>query len=69
MERCKCCGHIPEQETDIRNRCPDCGEFTIIQLPSMNKKICTNCQKEFDWHLKEGQKSVLINNLVGGRHV
>jgi len=45
--------------------CPNCREFGIVELPSMNKKICFSCHSEFDWYLKPNQKSVLIHGLKG----
>ncbi len=44
--------------------CPVCGD-RMISLPSMNIKQCSNGHKK-EFKLKPGQKSVLIEGLVGG---
>jgi hypothetical protein len=36
------------------HRCPICN-YSLIRLSSMNKKICTYCNKEFPWELDENQ--------------
>ena len=51
----------------MKEVCPVCGEKGIVPLPSMNKKACFCCHREFEWKLKDGQKSILIENLIGGR--
>ena len=55
------------EKYDDSNICPKCEESNLLELPSMNLKICTNgkCGAIYDWKLKEGQKSVLIENLIG----
>jgi len=66
---CPHCGgdvSVDLPRTGQQDKCPKCGEYTIIQLPSMSKKICTNCRVEFTWKLKPKQKSILIQGLVGG---
>ena len=57
--------HGAPPRTSQQEKCPCCGEYGIVQLPSMNKKICTGCKAEFDWKLKSNQKSVLIKWLKG----
>lgn len=41
-----------------------CG-VNVVDLPSMNKRICFSCGKQYEWKLKPGQKSLLIKNLIG----
>lgn len=36
--------------------CPYCGSIALVLLTSMNKKVCGDCSKEFDWNLDPGQK-------------
>ena len=45
------------------NKCPRCGGCMTC-LSSSSRKLCS-CGYEEDWNLKPGQKSVLINGLVG----
>lgn len=47
--------------------CPNCNVQGLVDLPSMNKKICFSCHIEFNWNLKPNQKSVLIKGQVGGQ--
>jgi len=58
----------PPARTAAQAQCPQCGEYGIVELPSMNKKVCFSCHAEFDWHLKPNQKSVLIEGLKGEIH-
>ena len=61
---------VPVSSLDHKpDKCPRCREGSLLSLPSINRKICTNgkCAAIFIWELKKGQKSVLIDNLVGGR--
>lgn len=48
-------------------QCPihDCDGL-LIELPSINRKLCFGCGTYFEWKLKEGQKSVTIDSVVGG---
>jgi len=46
--------------------CPKCGNGMII-LTSINAKWC-DCGFKMEHHLKPGQKSVLIDGLVGGKN-
>lgn len=39
-----------------------CGG-TLIPLPSIDKKKCSNCSIDHEWHLDPGQKSTLIEGL------
>lgn len=45
-------------------RCPNCGAG-LIDLSSMNLRVCGCCHKEYEWKLEPGQKSVLIKGLKG----
>lgn len=47
--------------------CPKCGNGILIDLPSINKKMCSTCLAYFEWSLKDGQKSVTIDKYIGGR--
>ena len=50
--------------------CPYCDKKTRSDLlPSMNKVWCFECQRFHPKDLKNGQKSVLIDKLVGGKDV
>lgn len=46
-----------------RTRCPVCNDF-MISLPSMNMRQCSNGHR-IEWKLKPGQKSVLIEGVIG----
>lgn len=49
-------------ENGCGKRCPDCGE-PMTNLPSLNMRQCaTGCKERFDWHLDQGQKSLLGSN-------
>lgn len=50
-----------------KTKCPVCHSTWIDPLTSMNKMFCYQCDDFRPFHLKEGQKSVLIDGLVGGR--
>ena len=62
---------ISELEKDLkyykvkRDTCnlKDCNG-TLIPLPSINKKKCSQCQTEHEWHLDPGQKSTFIEGLT-----
>lgn len=58
---------IAPERTPAQAQCPNCKEYAIVELPSMNKKTCFACHTEYDWHLKPMQKSVLIKGMVGGQ--
>ncbi len=45
--------------------CPTCGGL-LVEFPSTRNKLCVDCYTEYDWELKKGQKSVLVEGLVGG---
>jgi len=65
---CPHCGgsfEAPPARTAAQASCPECGEYGIVELPSMSKKVCFCCHAEFDWKLKPKQKSVLIEGLTG----
>lgn len=42
----------------ISTSCPKCSYKKAILLSSLNKKICANCNHEWAWKLKEGEKSI-----------
>lgn len=46
-------------------KCPHCN-VGLIDLSSMNMRVCGGCHREYEWKLKPGQKSVLIEGLRGG---
>lgn len=49
-------------ENGFGKRCPDCGE-PMTNLPSLNMRQCaTGCKERFDWHLDQGQKSLIGSN-------
>jgi protein-arginine kinase activator protein McsA len=39
-------------------RCPKCNG-ALLHFRSMNKKCCSDCRTEFDWHLKENQRPLI----------
>lgn len=39
----------------------DCGG-ALVNLTSMNKRICSDCKKEYEWNLDEGQKPLISSN-------
>ena len=47
--------------------CPVCECTELVLLHGENKKICTGCGHEIDWPLDEGQKSVFLKNVIGGK--
>lgn len=42
----------------------ECNNF--VKLTSMNKKICSECGKEYEWNLNQDQKP-LLNSSRGDR--
>ena len=60
-----CNGHIEPPHSANQNKCPACGQWTLIDLPSKSLRACGSCHAEFDWKLKPKQKSVLIKGLAG----
>lgn len=38
--------------------CPKCGD-TMVELSSVDEKICASCATVVKWELEEGQKYVL----------
>jgi len=51
----------------MNNDCPKCKEGRLMSLPSIHRKMCSSCRSYFKWTLKDGQKSILLKNYVGGR--
>lgn len=49
-----------------KTHCPVCDSKWIDPLYSMNKMFCYNCNDFRPFFLKEGQKSILIEGLIGG---
>jgi len=47
--------------------CPRCRDGILIELPSINRKMCHTCNAYFIWELDEGQKSVTLDGYVGKR--
>lgn len=45
-------------------KCPVCN-VGLIDLSSMNMRVCGCCHREYEWKLKPGQKSVLIKGVIG----
>jgi len=46
--------------------CPKCNDGIVIELPSVNRGMCHSCCSMFEWKLKEGQKSVTLDNYIEG---
>jgi hypothetical protein len=42
-----------------------CGGDKLSILTSLNVKICLECHHEMPWKLDKGQKSLLIEGMVG----
>jgi uncharacterized protein (DUF983 family) len=36
--------------------CPGCLNTSLLELRTMNKKVCTDCGKEIPWNLEPKQK-------------
>lgn len=43
--------------------CPVCCS-PLVDLRSLNKRICIGCKREFEWRLEEGQKPLIGSNRV-----
>ena len=41
-----------------RHICPKCG-LSMLLFRSLNYKQCTECGSKYDWHLKDGQQSLI----------
>lgn len=39
--------------------CPGCLNTDLLELRTMNKKVCTDCGTEIEWNLEKGQKSLV----------
>lgn len=39
-----------------------CQCRALVKLPSMNKKICADCKKEYEWKLEPDQKPLISSN-------
>jgi DNA-directed RNA polymerase subunit RPC12/RpoP len=50
-------------DNGLGKRCPDCGS-PMVDLRSMNTRLCSGCKTEFDWHLAPGQKPLISNNRI-----
>ena len=49
----------------MKKQCEKCGSEALVILSSLNQKICADCQHVMAWKLERGQKSLLIEGLVG----
>lgn len=49
--------------------CPYCGHEATVSLSSLDKRICNQCKRYFDWPLKPGKKSILQEGKKGERTV
>lgn len=43
--------------------CPKCAG-PLVDLRSMNSRICADCKTEHPWHLAPGQKPLISNNRI-----
>jgi hypothetical protein len=48
----------------VGKKCGSCGGPLVV-LSSINQLLCSDCKSRYDWRLKDGQKSVLIDGLQG----
>lgn len=55
--------YIKEQ---LKDSCPVCSA-TLVRLSSTDLELCSVCGREFNWKLKDGQESILVEGKVGGR--
>ena len=39
--------------------CPDCLNTNLLELRTMDKKVCADCGKEIGWRLEKGQKPLV----------
>ena len=39
--------------------CPGCLNTALLELRTMNKKVCTDCGTEIGWSLEKGQKTLV----------
>lgn len=46
--------------------CGKCGSRALVDLSSIDKRLCADCKHYNDWCLKPEQKSVLVEGKVGG---
>ena len=46
-------------------RCPDCGA-PMVSLSTIDggQRVCSGCNKTWDWHLKKGQQPLIGNNRM-----
>lgn len=59
--RCKTCEcKASKNLLDSRYKCPmdDCEGF-MVELRTMEKRVCSHCYVELDWKLKKGQKPLI----------
>ncbi len=47
---------------------PHCGAG-LVDLPSLDRRECFVCHRAYEWKPDKGQKSVLIENRIGGQEV
>jgi uncharacterized protein (DUF983 family) len=38
--------------------CPGCLNQNLLELRTLNEKVCTDCGEKIPWHLTEGQKPI-----------
>lgn len=46
--------------------CPKCSG-PLVQLRSLNLRICNDCKAEYEWNLKPGQPPLITNNRADRR--
>ena len=54
------------EEAKPKNSCPICNDGRVIDLPSIDSRLCLGCNTRFEWKLKPGQKSLTVKGKVGG---
>lgn len=43
----------------------ECGERRLVELSSINRKLCPTCRHSIIWHLDKGQKTLHGSHRAG----
>lgn len=55
-------------EKETTKVCPNCESTALVELRSINRKICSDCGKNIPWYLEPGQKPLLTKTRVNNAH-
>lgn len=44
---------------DTTTICPNCLNTHLLEMRTLNQKICPDCNTQFEWKLEKGQKPLL----------